>query len=275
MVKITVLLENFSVDNQYKTRHGLSVLINYNDDVILLDVGPDNKFIQNAVTMNIDLSKVKYLFLSHNHRDHTGGINDFIKANNTARIYLMDSTDSRYYAKRYFLYVPIGMMLKQANYSKITQLSEDIIIDNKIYFIKNNFNDHVKPTFNTAMYKKDDGKTVHDTFDHEGILVLEDNNELLIFNSCSHNGILNIIETVRKKIPDKKIRSYTGGLHLCNPGTKKHESNDYLDYLAEEIRKMEIRIFTGHCTGKYAINYMKEKLGSAIQEINTGMRLDI
>ncbi|MCL2832474.1 MAG: hypothetical protein FWD78_04830 [Treponema sp.] len=116
---------------------------------------------------------------------------------------------------------------------------------------------------------------VNDNFDHEGILVLVDNNELLIFNSCSHNGILNIIETVTQKFPGKKIRGYIGGLHLGNAGVKFQESNEYLDSLIEKLKETQIKIYTGHCTGRPVLNYLKEKLGDKIYEINTGMELEI
>ncbi|MCL1865257.1 MAG: MBL fold metallo-hydrolase [Spirochaetes bacterium] len=275
MLKINVLLENYSIENRFKPRHGLSILIDYNGSNILLDVGPDDKFIENANKMNKDLTKITSLFLSHNHIDHTGGINEFIKVNNKANIYLMDDIDSKYYLKLLFFNIPIGLKLNKENRSRIIQTSDDVIIDDKIYFLKNTVSQYLKPTFNKKLYKKDKNKIIHDTFDHEGILVLEDNNELLIFNSCSHNGILNIIETVKSKIPGKRIRSYVGGLHLFNPATKIHESKEYLDYLIKELTKMNIIIYTGHCTGKFALDYMRGKLGEKIQEINTGMELSV
>ena len=276
MIKINVLLENNSIDPQYKTKHGLSLLINFNGDNILLDVGPDNNFAKNAKIKNINLKDVHYLFLSHNHYDHTGGIKKFIKMNNTANIYLMDNIDRKYYKKFLCFYKYIGIKLSKGNKPRITQVTEDLIIDNKIYFIHNISSEYEKPIYNKKLFKKDNNKIVHDTFDHEGILVLEDNNELVIFNSCSHNGILNAIETVKVKIPNKKIRSYVGGLHLFNPPKdNSDEYFNYLDGLIKELKDMDIAIYTGHCTGRLAINYMKEKLKNKIQEINTGMELTV
>ena len=106
-------------------------------------------------------------------------------------------------------------------------------------------------------------------------MALEDNNELLIFNSCSHNGILNIIETVKRKFPEKPIRSYVGGLHLSKPYSDYHENDEYLNQLIEKLKVQNINIYTGHCTGKYVLDYMKEKMGNTIHEINTGMELMI
>jgi metal-dependent hydrolase (beta-lactamase superfamily II) len=41
------------------------------------------------------------------------------------------------------------------------------------------------------------------------------------------------------------------------------------------MKNMDIIFYTGHCTGRYALDYLKDKLGEKIQEINTGMELKI
>lgn len=275
MIKIKVLLENYSVNNKFKAKHGFSILLEHYGKNILLDVGPDNKFIKNASTMGIDLSIIDLLFLSHSHNDHTGGINTFIKNNEKALIYLMDNINNKYYLKIYFLFIYIGLKLNKKYFSRIIQVKDDLIIENKIFFVKNIISENKKPTLNKMLFKYEAGKKINDTFEHEGILVLEDNNELVIFNSCSHNGILNIIESVKMKIPNKIIRSYVGGLHLGNVGVKFNESNEYLDNLIEKIKNLNIKIYSGHCTGKYALNYMKNKLGNMVYEINTGMEIEV
>ena len=274
-MEINILLENNRIDTQYKTKHGLSILINFKDKNILLDVGPDRKFIENAGKMNLDLTKTEILFLSHAHNDHTGGLNDFFKINSNAVVYLMDKINSKYYVKHKLFNTPIGLKINKKNNTKITQLSDDLIIDNSIYFLKNTVKNYQKPASNNTLLKKYNRQIIPDTFDHEGILVFEENGELLIFDSCSHNGLLNIIETVEAKIPNKKIRSYVGGLHLSNPKTEQHESDEYLDMLASKFIQKGITLYTGHCTGRYSINYMKKKLNGKIQEINTGMKLNV
>ena len=275
-MEIMILLENNSVDAQLETKHGLSVFIKYRGKNILLDTGPDNKFIKNAKKLNADLTKIDLVFLSHSHYDHTGGLNAFFKMNkNPPPVYLMDKVSSRYYKKQKFFNISIGLKMSKKYNSKITQLDNDLIIDNSIYFFRNTVSDNVKPASNSKLFKKENKNIIPDTFDHEGILVLEENGELAIFNSCSHNGLLNIIGTVEAKIPGKKIRCYTGGLHLSNPGTKQHDNEEYLDMLAEKIIKKGITLYTGHCTGRYALEYMKKKLDSRMREINTGMRLNI
>jgi 7,8-dihydropterin-6-yl-methyl-4-(beta-D-ribofuranosyl)aminobenzene 5'-phosphate synthase len=101
-MKLTVLLENYSVNKKFKSNHGLSLFIEYKGKIILLDTGSNSNFLENAKLIKLDLSKVDYLFLSHNHSDHTGGINDFLGINNISENYLMDGIFSKYYNKILF-----------------------------------------------------------------------------------------------------------------------------------------------------------------------------
>ena len=275
MITINILLENYAINKKFETKPGLSIMIKHNENNILLDVGPDDKFIKNAITQDIDLKNINCLFLSHNHNDHTGGVNEFLKINDTADIYIMDNIHNKYYVKLLFFNIFIGTKLDYKYKTKIKQIENDLELPGKIHFLKNTVAKYIKPTFNKSLYKKYNGKIVNDDFTHEGILVLEDNNELVIFNSCSHNGILNIIETVKEKLPNKRIRSYVGGLHLHNPKTNENEKNDYLDYLIKELREMEIKLYIGHCTGKHSLHYLKKYLGDTINEINTGMEYNV
>lgn len=275
MIKINVLLENNSINPQYKSKHGLSLFIEHCKKNILLDVGPDNNFIKNAEINNVDLSRTDYLFLSHNHNDHTGGLNDFMKINKTAKIYLMDNIFNKYYLKVLFVKLSIGLKFKKKNRSGIIQLKDDLNIENRIFFLGNSVSKYQKPLINNRLYKKHNGKIINDTFDHEGILVLDDGNEQVIFNSCSHNGILNCIDTVKAKIPNKKIRSYVGGLHIFDQIAKTREGSEYLDTIIDELKKTDIIVYTGHCTGKLALDYLKNKLGNRVHEINTGMELNV
>ena len=273
MIRINVLVENFSINNKYKSKHGLSLFINFNDMNILYDVGPDSTFIKNASVSKIDLNIVEYLFFSHNHYDHVGGINDFCRVNGNSKIYLMDSIKNKYYIKVFCLYIPINIKLDKKNNSRMIETNENIAIDNKIYYIRNTVEKYKKPTFNKMLYKLENKKKINDDFNHEGILVIVENENLHILNLCSHNGILNSIETVKNMFPNKKVKNYVGGLHLYNPPTGKNDSNEYLDYLIGHLKEMDVCVYTGHCTGKYALNYLKNNLEEKIIEINTGMEI--
>ncbi|CAM3294664.1 conserved hypothetical protein [Xenorhabdus nematophila ATCC 19061] len=81
-LKITALLEN-QVFAPYKgsltAKPGLSLLIQDQANSILFDTGPDGSFIDNANKLNIDLSVVSTVVISHGHFDYCGGLNFFFQ----------------------------------------------------------------------------------------------------------------------------------------------------------------------------------------------------
>lgn len=85
-MEITCLLENNTTDPQLAPAHGLSFFIRTGTRSILFDMGPDQKFADNAKHLGVDLSKVDMAVLSHGHYDHGGGIPQFQKINDKAAI---------------------------------------------------------------------------------------------------------------------------------------------------------------------------------------------
>ena len=72
--KWTVLSDNRSEDSRLSTEHGLSILLETERYKILLDTGASDVFIRNAELLGMNLSDVDYVFISHGHSDHAGGL---------------------------------------------------------------------------------------------------------------------------------------------------------------------------------------------------------
>jgi 7,8-dihydropterin-6-yl-methyl-4-(beta-D-ribofuranosyl)aminobenzene 5'-phosphate synthase len=49
-----------------------------------------------------------------------------------------------------------------------------------------------------------------DDFAHEIVMAINDNGKLVIFTGCSHNGILNMIETVTREFEGVQIKAVIG-----------------------------------------------------------------
>jgi metal-dependent hydrolase (beta-lactamase superfamily II) len=67
-MKITVLAGNsvFNTNSlNAEAENGLSLFIEFDEKKIIFDIGQSDLFIQNAVKMEIDLSQVDYLIISH------------------------------------------------------------------------------------------------------------------------------------------------------------------------------------------------------------------
>ena len=85
-MKWTVLSDNRSCNPALETEHGLSILLTTERHNILLDTGASDLFIRNAELLGVNLSDVDYVFISHGHSDHAGGLRYFLEHNQKAQI---------------------------------------------------------------------------------------------------------------------------------------------------------------------------------------------
>ena len=90
-MRVTALIENTALSHEFVCEHGLSLLLETADGVILFDAGKSNSFLLNAKRLNIDLRKVDLAILSHGHYDHSGGMEEFLKLNAHAPLYLRET----------------------------------------------------------------------------------------------------------------------------------------------------------------------------------------
>ena len=105
-MKWTVLSDNRSCDDSLETEHGLSVLLETDHHRILMDTGASDVFIRNAEKMGIDLSTVDYVFISHGHSDHAGGLKHFMEINNKAIIIVSPhAVSGKFFSKRRYFHI--------------------------------------------------------------------------------------------------------------------------------------------------------------------------
>jgi NTP pyrophosphatase (non-canonical NTP hydrolase) len=113
-----------------------------------------------------------------------------------------------------------------------------------------------------SLFVKENGKMFPDDFAHEHSLVFDTPKGLVVFNSCSHGGVDNIITEVLATFPEKEICAYIGGLHLYKATEADVRS------LAKRTKETGIKkIITGHCTGDEAFAILKEELGDLLLQI--------
>ncbi|MEI7942086.1 MAG: MBL fold metallo-hydrolase, partial [Candidatus Riflemargulisbacteria bacterium] len=87
-IQITTIIDNHAPSSPLSGEHGLSILIEIDKKMILMDVGQSNLFAENAKTLGINLEEITDLIISHGHYDHTGGLQAFFDNNTTANIYI-------------------------------------------------------------------------------------------------------------------------------------------------------------------------------------------
>ncbi len=268
---MTVIVDNKS-DCSLSGEWGLCILVGYGDKKILLDAGASDLFATNMKGLGIDIADIDIAVLSHAHYDHANGMPVFLESNDKAKLYMAGSAKDNCFAKKFIFrkYIGIPRKMQERYRNRIEYVHEDRKICDGVYVIPHKTPGLDKIGRSELMYRKIGRRYVPDDFSHEQSLVLDTDKGLVILNSCSHGGAVNIINEVAGTFPDKHIHALIGGLHLFN------KSEDMIRHIAADISATGIdRVVTGHCTKDRAYNIMKETLGDKLDQFRVGMKIVI
>jgi 7,8-dihydropterin-6-yl-methyl-4-(beta-D-ribofuranosyl)aminobenzene 5'-phosphate synthase len=87
-LKITIIYDNTAFDKRLIADWGFSCLIEIDGRIILFDTGAKGRILlDNMNKLNINPAAIDFVFISHDHWDHTGGLPDFLNIN-SCRVYV-------------------------------------------------------------------------------------------------------------------------------------------------------------------------------------------
>ena len=270
-MRITILADNRTLDyKRFRTEHGLAVLLQTAHKQILLDTGASDAFLHNAEQMGIDLSAVDYVFLSHGHNDHTGGLPAFLKMNKKAKVIVSPkAVRGDFYSSRGELHSisakwPLDLMEGRTVYVEQTQMLSD-----GIGIMANIPQKHPLPQGDRHLLTLLDGKYCPDDFGHEMALYADG----FLFTGCAHNGLENILDAC-----PWPVSVVLGGFHLLDSqGPNTYESQGELKSLAKLLieRFPKTSFYTSHCTGDIVFQTLKSLLGEQLQHFFCGDQFEI
>ncbi|MDM0977029.1 MBL fold metallo-hydrolase [Clostridium perfringens] len=273
-LRITTLVENTKISDEYENKHGLSFHIETEKHNILFDLGPKNTFLTNAKKLNINLEEVDIVVISHGHNDHGGGLEEFLKINNKAKVYIHKDAFNEYYSMAGIFKKYIGLDKELKANPRIILTEGDMKIDDELYLFSVVENRHKVSKFNKVLYKRVDGMYLEDDFVHEQSLIITENNKNVLMGGCAHNDIRNIIDKA-EVIIGKDLDYVISGFHIFNPSTGISESDLFINTLGDNLNKRNTKFYTCHCTGMRAFKMLEEKLQDKIEYISTGQILNI
>lgn len=269
-MKATVLVDNIK-NGDILGEWGLSIYIEYGEKRILLDTGASNLFIDNARKLNISLEKIDMAVLSHAHYDHAGGMGNFLKLNDKALFYLQDGCAENCYARKWIFHkyigIPKGILAEHKD--RIVYASGNYEICDGVHLIPHTTAGLEKIGKREGMYQKSTAGWKPDNFCHEQSLVFDTPKGLVILNSCSHGGAVNIINEVAEIYPEKEVLALIGGFHIFN------KSESEVRELAQKIKNTGIKyVYTGHCTGRRSFKILREELGDMVRQLRAGLIME-
>jgi len=244
--------------------HGLAYLIESQDHTILFDTGQHVALSHNAEKLNIDLSRIDMVVLSHGHYDHTGGLKHLLEK--TAAFRLVAHPDvftTKLRSIKKEKYKKIGIPLKKAvleNTDVQLVLTKDTfeiapgILTTGEIPLENDF-ESIEPDF----FVEQQGQIMPDTLADDQALILDTRKGLVVLLGCSHRGVINTLNHVLNLTGKQKIHAIIGGLHLLKASETKLKK--IIDHLAGF--RLE-KIGVSHCTGTKAMlalfNTFKDKV---------------
>lgn len=271
-MKLVVLSDNHKPDESLESEHGLCIYMETEHCKWLLDTGASDNFIRNAQKLDIDLTEVDYVFISHGHSDHIGGLPAFMELNAKAKIVLSKNVaNQKFFSKRNGFH-EISPDFDLSDYlERLVYVESEMVFKNEIHVFSTKQHKYPLPKANATLYKDAGNGMELDEFNHE--LVISFGTDILfVYTGCAHKGLLNILGSI-SLFPSKRIGYVMGGFHLLDSKMEqKFETKAEIDAIAHEL-KMEYpqtNFITGHCTGENVYQQLKEQLGMQLDHFYTG-----
>jgi 7,8-dihydropterin-6-yl-methyl-4-(beta-D-ribofuranosyl)aminobenzene 5'-phosphate synthase len=266
-VEVTIVVDNF-IDSTLKSspgvsrltdrkinepllaEHGLSLWLEINSQgeksFFLLDTGSTKIAISyNAEKMGINLRRLRGIFLSHNHKDHTTGLETVLAITGPVPVFIH----------------PYGFYTKWVK-SRPSRLDKDRLADLGAIWRAEEGPQAMAPFLLTSgsiprttdfeeiiglsdrkIEKK--GAMEEEAFLDDGALILKIKGKgLIIVTGCAHSGIINTINHCQKLGGDEKIYALIGGFHLTQAST------DRIQKTIMTLKEKEVDyLIPLHCTG--------------------------
>jgi len=268
-VKMTVIVDNISAE-ELRGEWGLSILAEVGDKKILVDVGGSELFASNLASLGFDIGAVDYAVLSHAHYDHANGMPRFFKDNSKAKFYLREGAAENCYKRILFKkYIGLPRRVTVDYADRIEYVSGDYQLCDGVWLVPHKTEGLEAIGKREKMFVKNGLGWKYDSFAHEQSAVFETEKGLVIVNSCSHGGVMNIVREVQETFPDKHIYGYIGGMHLFN------KSDEFVRNVASGLEATGVDfVCTGHCTMGHAYKVMKEILGDKLCQLKVGLVME-
>lgn len=253
---------------------GFAALVESDGHRILVDTGArPETVLSNARELNVDLSDVKEVILTHNHDDHTGGLM-------TLRRELMkknpDALSIAHVGKGIF-YRRVEPDGKEGNSMIATRTEYEgsggkfIEHDQPVELFPGAWLSgpvpRIYPEHNWSVkgkVKTPDG-LVEDNIPEDQSLVLNTNKGLVMITGCGHAGVINILTFAEKEFPGTPVYAIVGGLHLFPA------SDQQINWTSDKLKGFGLSYLVGaHCTGINSVYQIRQHLALPRQSAVVG-----
>lgn len=248
--------------------NGLSLLFRLHSDekvmTVLFDAGPDeNLVVDNAKRLEVDLTQVETIVLSHGHFDHYGGVLSVLDVIGKKAIPVYTHPElfvPRAFDKGKIMTVSYNLTNEdiQKHGGKIIETKEPVVLFDGALLISGEVPRETEYELGSpAECRKINNKWEKspDVIDERILIFNLKNKGLCVFTACGHTGVINAMKYAKKITNVDDIHIIMGGFHLAPP-----EVADRINPTITDLERLNPDyIITGHCTGAKTQAELAEK----------------
>lgn len=275
-LKVTVVVENtarMGVEGVLG-KHGFCALIEAkNKDYtvkVLLDAGPSpDVLLNNLKALNLDLSGLDVIVVSHGHYDHTGGLLEVLKMVEKPIPVIIhpDGLKPKFSSKPKLRY--IGNPFKESDIEAeggiLVKVKNPVTIIDGLTTTGEieRATPYERPK---SFWTVEDGRYVEDLIlDDQALAAKLTGKGLVVITGCAHSGIVNTILHSMKLTGSNRVHAVLGGFHLVDADDER------LIKTVERLRELGVETLRpGHCTGSKAVNLLTNVFGGRCKPLNAG-----
>jgi 7,8-dihydropterin-6-yl-methyl-4-(beta-D-ribofuranosyl)aminobenzene 5'-phosphate synthase len=292
-VTVTILVDNFvdstlksspglsrlrdrKIDQPLLAEHGLSLFLEITHqgvtDPFLLDTGSTSLTVgYNAEKMGINLKELKGIFISHNHKDHTTGLEAVLAITGPVPVFIH----------------PYGFYTKWVK-SRPNRLDKDRLAERGAIWRAEEDPQPMAPFLWTtgSIARTTDfeeiiglsdrkvekqGVMEEEAFLDDGALLIKIKGKgMVIVTGCAHSGIVNTVEHCQKLGGNEKIHAVIGGFHLTQASPER------ITKTIRALKEKEIRCLApSHCTGFEAMAAIRQACPENFVIPSVGTRIEL
>ena len=281
-MKLISLIDNTAVDEKLYSENGMSFYLEFGGKNYLIDAGLTGKAAENARRMGLPVQELDSVIITHNHSEHIGGIDSFMKSSPDAGIYLRAGAQTECFRKNGLFKEAVGagkgFFRKYAKnltlFNSFSEVAEGFYLASCEVFEEKNINPD-RSCFSL------DGKKQrpYDMSDESFAVIFPKKRKadgLVIVGGSFHCGVQNMLETVKQCWYGIPVLAIVGGFHFMGSNPKTLGCS--AEYVTAQARALKLsnadKIYACHCTGFKGFDIMDEILGDRLMYIGGGEEID-